>query len=161
MGSTSLILRSPAFVDGGNIPSKYTCDGAGDVSPPLSISGVPEGAKSLALIMDDPDIPEFAKKIHDIEAFDHWVLYNIPADTTEIPEGTAPGMQGLNTAGGAEYACPCPPQYEPKEHRYVFVLYALSDPLSFTKPPTKQELLDALEPMILTSAKLTGRYARK
>lgn len=156
-----LALSSPAFTDGEIIPAKYTCDGNREFSPPLTIGGVPEGTKTLALLMDDPDISQFAKKSGGIEAFDHWVLYNIPPDTKEIREGAAPGIAGLNTAGGIGYAGPCPPpQYEPKEHRYIFTLYALSGELRFDVPPTKQQVLDAIRPLTLAAATLTGRYSR-
>lgn len=155
------MLTSPAFENGGTIPAKYTCDGDREMSPPLSIKGVPEGTKSLVLIMDDHDIPDIVKKSGAADAFDHWVLYDIPADTTEIPEGAASGREGLNSSGGVGYTGPCPPpQYEPREHRYVFTLYALSEMLAFAEPPTKQEVLDALAPLLLASAKLTGRYSR-
>ena len=156
-----LTLASPAFEDGGVIPARYTCDGGRTLSPPLAITGVPEGAKSLVLLMDDPDIPEVFKKARGIEAFDHWVVYNIPADTKEISEGATVGVEGLNSAGKTGYIGPCPPpEYEPSEHRYVFALYALSDSLSFDKTPTKQEALSALAPLRIAEAKLVGRYSR-
>lgn len=104
--NTGLTLTSSAFADNAMIPAKYTCDTEETVSPPLSIAGVPLGTKSLVLIMDDPDIPEMFKKSRGIDAFDHWVLYNIPPDTKEIPEGTTVGTAGLNSAGNMEYAAP-------------------------------------------------------
>jgi Raf kinase inhibitor-like YbhB/YbcL family protein len=160
--NTGLMLTSPAFLDNGVIPAKYTCDGDRKLSPPLSISGVPEGTKSLVLIMDDPDIPEMFKKSRGINAFDHWMLFNIPADTTEIPEGATVGTAGLNDAGKAGYAVPCPPpQYEPREHRYVFTLYALSGTLTFTDAPTVAQVREALAPLLLEETKLIGRYSRK
>src|SRR3989344_4580786 len=79
-------LTSPAFTEGGKIPSKYTCDGQ-NINPPLQFSDVPKGAQALVLVMDDPDIPDFAKEKFNIEVWDHWVIFNIPADTREIPEG--------------------------------------------------------------------------
>lgn len=158
---SSFSLTSSAFTDGGVIPAKYTCDGTRELSPPLSIRGVPEGTASLALVMDDPDIPSVAKETRGIQAFDHWVLYNIPADTTEIPEGARIGAAGLNTSGGTRYVGPCPPsKSEPSEHRYIFTLYALSEMLSFAESPTKRQLLESMQPMVLASAKLTGRYLR-
>lgn len=164
-----LTLASPAFENDGTIPAKYTCDlpasrqvGARDVSPPLSIRDAPEGTKSFVLIMDDYDIPNIIKRSGGADAFDHWVVYNIPADTTEIPEGAVPGQEGLSSAGEIGYTAPCPPpQYEPKEHRYIFTLYALGGELTFVGSPTKQQVLDALAPVLLASAELTGRYARK
>ncbi|MDE2173262.1 MAG: YbhB/YbcL family Raf kinase inhibitor-like protein [Patescibacteria group bacterium] len=160
--NSALTLTSPAFANQGTIPAKYTCDGNRELSPPLIISGVPEGAKSLALVMDDPDIPAIVRESRGISAFDHWVLYNIPVDTTEIPEGMAAGTPGMNSAGVAAYAGPCPPpEHEPKEHRYIFVLYALSGTLGFVAHPTKAELLSAIAPMTMARAELVGRYARR
>ncbi len=154
-------LASPAFENGGRIPAKYTCDGERQLSPPLAISGVPEGVKSLALVMDDPDIPQAVKDARGIEVFDHWALYAIPADTKEIPEGAAIGSFGLNGAGNAAYTGPCPPTgHEPTEHRYIFRLYALSDTPTFAKPPSLAELEKAIAPMTLAMAQLIGRYSR-
>jgi len=92
----SLTLTSPAFKHMERIPSRYTCDGE-NLSPPLNISGVPEGVESLVLLMDDPDIPDYVKKERGIEVFDHWVLYGIDPETVEIGEGQAIGSQGLNS----------------------------------------------------------------
>jgi len=179
----ALTLGSSAFENNGTIPSEYTCDGDRELSPPLSISGAPEGTKSFVLIMDDPDIPQIAKDKHGIEVFDHWVLYNIPADTTEIPEGSPVGQSGLTTRGAPNYTGPCPPRfarseptmqiqvgscthepppplYEPREHRYIFYLYALSGTLDFSAPPTAAQVREALAPMLLAETKLVGRYAR-
>lgn len=155
-------LTSPAFKPNGIIPSRYTCDGDRELSPPLALAGVPEGTRSLALLMDDPDIPQAVKDARGIDVFDHWVLYNIPADTRELPEGADVGVAGLNGAGSQGYVGPCPPpEFEPKEHRYIFTLYALSGELAFNEPPTKQQVLDALEPMRIGKAELIGRYARE
>lgn len=156
-----LSLTSPVFEHNGRIPEKYTCDGDGELSPPLSISSAPEGTKSFVLIMEDPDIPKERAAVHGIEVFDHWTLFNIPSETTAISEGFSGGEKGLNSAGREGYTGPCPPaQYEPKEHRYIFVLYALNNHLSFPQPPTKQQVLEALTPFILASATLVGRYSR-
>ncbi len=106
MGKT-LTFTSSAFLHNEKIPAKYTCDENRKLSPPLSISGVPEGAKSLVLIMDDPDIPNVFKESRGIEAFDHWTLFNIPPETQEIVEGTVVGIQGVNSAGNTEYTGPC------------------------------------------------------
>lgn len=153
-----LTLESPAFEDGGRIPAKYTCDENRELSPPLSFSGVPEGTKSLALIMDDPDVP---KALKPDGVFDHWVLYNIPPEATGIPEGGMAGEAGANSSGAAEYTGPCPPpEHEPREHRYVFTLYALSDKLQFSEIPAKRQVLSALEPLILAKTELVGRYSR-
>ena len=157
--SSMMELTSVAFENNGMIPAEYTCDG--DNQPvPLSVSGVPEGARSLALVVDDPDIPEEVKVARGIDVFDHWVLYNINPDTAEITPGS--GAFGLNSAGSAAYTGPCPPsQYEPKEHRYVFTLYALSGSMNFIKAPTKEELLAAIEGQVIQTATLTGRYRRQ
>jgi len=154
-----LTLTSPAFVDGGFIPAKYTCDGE-EVNPPLKISGVPKEADSLVLVMDDPDIPSAVKEKNGIDKFNHWVLYNLPPDTTEIPEGIK-GETGLNTTGAAAYIGPCPPpQYEPTEHRYVFRLYAIKGKLNFIKTPTLDEVETAAKSAALAEAELVGRYGR-
>ena len=153
-------LTSAAFENNGLIPSKFTCDGD-NINPELSISGVPADTKSLALIMDDPDIPEEITQSRGIKVFDHWVLYNISPETSVIGEGSAAGAQGLNTSGKTGYTGPCPPaQYEPKEHRYIFKLYALSNTLNFIKAPTKKELEQAMEGNIIGTAELVGRYRR-
>lgn len=157
-----LTLTSSAFENGGVIPSKYTCDGDRLLNPPLSISGVPEGTKSLVLLMDDPDIPEVFKKERGIDAFDHWVLYAIPPETTQIPEGAPLGSSGLNSAGTSGYTGPCPPpEYEPTKHRYIFKLYALSGTLNFIKEPTLSEVKQAVEGMVIDETELTGTYDRK
>lgn len=155
-------LTSPVFEDGGTIPTKYTCDGNRELSPPLTISGVPEGAKSLVLIMDDPDIPDIKKKEFGLESFDHWTLFNIPPETRDILEGTTVGTTGANTTGAANYTGPCPPpEYEPSEHRYIFKLYALDAVLTLLAGATKAEVLMALAPHLLAETELIGRYSRK
>lgn len=158
-------LTSSAFAPGGKIPSKYTCDGERSLSPPLTITNVPAGTKSLAITMDDPDIPDVKKKEFGIEVYDHWVLYNLtppPAGgLTELEEGTILGQRGVNGRGETGYMGPCPPpQFEPKEHRYFFRAYALRDTLPFDHPPTKAELLQAVEPLAIETAELIGRYER-
>lgn len=156
-----LTLTSPAFENGGTIPAKYTCDEGGTLSPPLAIHGVPAEAKSLVLIMDDPDIPAIFKEKRGIEAFDHWTLFNISPETREIPEGGTTGTPGINSRGDTRYTGPCPPpEYEPKEHRYIFKLYALRESLSLSAGATKREVLDALAPMLIEEAELIGRYSR-
>jgi Raf kinase inhibitor-like YbhB/YbcL family protein len=153
----TLTLSSPAFKEGESIPSQFTCDGD-NVSPPLTISGVPEGTASLVLIMDDPDVP---KALKPDGVFDHWVMYGIPPETQDIPEGALSGSAGLNGAGEPKYAGPCPPpQYEPREHRYFFRLYALKGSLDFIKAPTKSEVLSAIQSDIIAQAELMGRYKR-
>ena len=157
----ALTLTSTVFPDNERIPKKYTCDGDRLLAPPLAISGVPAGTKSLALIMDDPDIPMIVKEARGIEELNHWVLYNIPATATEIPEGGAAGDTGINGVGTATYIGPCPPpEHEPSEHRYIFTLYALSGMVSFAAPPKKAELVTAITPLLIEKATLTGRYSR-
>jgi Raf kinase inhibitor-like YbhB/YbcL family protein len=156
--ASSFKLTSAAFAEGGVIPAKYTCDGDSKLSPPLSISGVPLGAGMLVLVMDDPDVP---KELKPDGIFDHWVVYAIPPQTKEIPEGGIVGATGLNGAGDSAYTGPCPPpQYEPKEHRYIFTLYAVEGTLNFIKVPTKTDVLTAIQGRILAQTALTGRYAR-
>ena len=152
----SLILSSPVFSEGGSIPSKYTCDGV-NVSPELHIDNVPEGTKSFVLVMDDPDIPEFVKKERGIEKFNHWALYNIPADTRILKEGELIGTSAMNGRGEAKYTGPCPPD---REHRYIFRLYAVSGQLNFLQAPTLDEVETAARGMMLGSSTLTGRYNR-
>jgi len=157
----TLSLTSPAFEHNGTIPAKYTCDGDRELSPPLAIGGVPEGTKSLVLIMDDPDIPQIVKDSHGIEAFDHWALFNIPPETRKIPEGDSVGTLGANTTGSASYTGPCPPsEHEPSEHRYIFKLYALGASLSLPAGATKEDILSALAPHLIEETELIGRYAR-
>jgi Raf kinase inhibitor-like YbhB/YbcL family protein len=151
-------IYSTAFADGARIPTKYTCDAESPVSPPLSIRNLPEGTKSMALIMDDPDIPESVKQARGIEVFDHWVVYNITRDIIEIAEGVAPGTEGNNSTGATGYRGPCPPD---REHRYFFKVYALDTTLNFIKAPTRKELEDAISPHVLASAKYMGRYERE
>ncbi len=153
-------LTSSVFSDGEMIPSKYTCDGD-NVNPPLSISGVPEGVESLVLVMDDSDIPNEIKEKMGIEKFNHWSVYNLPSDTTEIGEGDVAGIAGLHTRGEAAYTGPCPPtEYEPTTHRYIFRLYALAGQLNFITAPTLDEIETATQGMMLEKAELTGLYSR-
>ncbi|MFQ5541112.1 MAG: YbhB/YbcL family Raf kinase inhibitor-like protein [Candidatus Paceibacteria bacterium] len=160
MDEQKLTLTSSAFADGGAIPTRYTCDGE-NISPPLSISNVPEGTKTLVLVMDDPDIPQVFKDERGIDSFDHWVMYSIDPDTAELAEGATHGAEGLNGSGNAGYTGPCPPtEYEPTEHRYIFKLYALKGSLQFVKAPTKAEVLAALSGMKLGEAMLVGTYDR-
>jgi Raf kinase inhibitor-like YbhB/YbcL family protein len=152
-----LTLASTAFSNGGEIPAKFTCDGE-DISPALSWTGVPVGTQSFALLVDDPDVP---KQLKADGTFDHWTLFNIPADMTSIPEGDTAGTAGANGAGRNEFMGSCPPrQYEPAEHRYFFRLYALDTTLDLPEGATKNEVLAAMEGHILQEAELMGRYHR-
>jgi len=158
--SMSLSLTSLAFATGEFIPRKYTCD-ALNINPPLTISDLPKETKSLVLVMDDPDIPAEIKASRGIKKFDHWVVYNLPPDATEIPEGSGLGTEGSNSRGEAAYTGPCPPtEFEPTTHRYIFRLYALSDSLSFEKVPTLDEVEMAAQAKTIEKAELIGLYSR-
>ncbi|MAF79796.1 YbhB/YbcL family Raf kinase inhibitor-like protein [bacterium] len=149
-----LKLTSLEFEEGKKIPAKYTCDGE-DVSPPLAIAGVSDEAKSLVLIMDDPDVP---KNLRPDGMWDHWVVFNISPDTTEISEGEEPqGVHGKGTSGNLKYHGPCPPD---KEHRYFFKLYALDTELDLNEGVTKAEVEKAMEGHVLEQAELVGLYER-
>jgi len=157
--SNSLTLTSPSFLNGGIIPSQFTCDGE-NTPPPLTISGVPSGTKSLVLVVDDSDIPQVVKDARGIEKFDHWSLYNIPPETTEIIDSGNYSV-GENGVGEMRYTGPCPPPgYEPSEHRYSFRLYALSGTLNFIKAPTLDELELAAAGILIDKTELVGRYQR-
>jgi len=148
-------LTSPAFSHMGEIPEKYTCDGE-NISPELHIANVPKEAKSLVLIMEDPDVPGF---VREDGMWDHWVVFNIPPDTTVIKEGADNliGVQGLNTGNTTEYGGPCPPD---KQHRYFFMVYALSEMLDEQYGATKEAVRMAMKHHILQKAELIGLYQR-
>lgn len=147
--ANTMQIMSAAFAHNQLIPARYTCDGD-DMSPPLTISGVPDGTKSLALIVDDPDAPA--------GTWDHWIVFNIPPDTHEILEGSEPrGVHGKGTSGNLEYHGPCPPD---REHRYFFKVYALDTMLELSEGASKAELEQAMQGSILDQAELIGRYAR-
>lgn len=147
----ALKLTSSAFADGERIPSRFTCDGAG-VSPPLEWSGAPDGTRSFALLVEDPDAPN--------GTFAHWILWDIPPDTTSLledgmpPEGTrvAPNDYGGSTWGG-----PCPPY---GTHRYFFNLFALDTTLGHIESPTRLALEDAIAGHVLERATLLAKYQR-
>jgi len=161
----SLSLASAEFQNGGVIPSRFTCDAdppAGGTSPPLSWSGVPAGAQSLALLVDDPDIPQVFKDQRGIDSFDHWTLFNIPPATTQIAASSTAGVSGANGAGASAYTGPCPPpEYEPSEHRYFFRLYALDTMLDLQPGASKADVLTAMQGHIIEQAELVGRYKRQ
>jgi Raf kinase inhibitor-like YbhB/YbcL family protein len=156
----SMELISSAFAANGDIPVIHTCEGR-DQSPPLAWSGVPAGTRSLALIVDDPDAPDpAAPKM----TWVHWVVYNLPADTTSLPTGTsgtnlpAGAREGLNDWQREGYGGPCPPI---GRHRYVFKLYALDTVLPALKPATKAGLEKAMQGHILARGELVGYYRKK
>lgn len=145
-------LKSSAFSQGQPIPKKYSCQGD-NINPPLEISDVPSNAKTLALIMDDPDVPPEIRKER---MYDHWVVYNIDPKTTKIAENaTHLGTHGKNTAGEKKYTGPCPPY---GKHRYFFKLYALD--ITLPEISTKDELLAKIEGHILAKAELMGTYEK-
>lgn len=152
-----LTISSPAFATGASIPAKHTCEGA-DTSPALVWTGVPTGAKSLALIVDDPDAPDPAKPKM---VYVHWVLYNLGAKSGGLPEdaGSAPlgGRDGTNDWNRTGYGGPCPPI---GRHRYFFKLYALDVVLPDLGNPTKTDLLKAMEGHILGQAEIVGTYQK-
>ncbi|KKU78866.1 MAG: YbhB and YbcL [Parcubacteria group bacterium GW2011_GWA2_47_7] len=131
----------------------YTCDGV-NISPPVEFSDVPEFAKSLVLIMDDPDVPT---NIRSDGMFDHWVMYDIASTLKGVAEGKFEGTQGVNGTGKTGYTGPCPPD---REHRYFFRLYAIDIKLGLSKGKTKSEILEAMNGHIITTALLMGRYNR-
>ena len=150
-------LTSIAFTEGAAIPAKYTCD-ASNVSPPLKWSGVPPGAKSLALIVDDPDAP--------VGTWVHWVLYDLPATTSELAEDVPKSQyiaggakQGLNDFRHLGYGGPCPPHGNP--HRYFFKLYALASLLDLKPGLTKKDLESAMDKHVLAQGQMMGTYQRK
>lgn len=162
---TNMRLTSPAFKNNEPIPVKYTCDGdppAGGISPPLEISGVPTAAKSLVLIVDDPDAPAGTLQPGSGQAWVHWIIWNLDPATTEIKEGIqVPETHlGMTSFGKPGYGGPCPPS---GTHRYVFKLYALDT--SFPSPPepfpTKEQLERAMRNHILDRAELIGLYKRQ
>jgi Raf kinase inhibitor-like YbhB/YbcL family protein len=145
-----LKLTSPAFENNKEIPSKYTCDGS-DISPPLEIGGIPAEAKSLVLIVDDPDAP--------MGTWDHWILWNIPL-VANIDENSVPGgaVQGTNDFKKLDYGGPCPPS---GTHRYMFKLYALDAILDLAEGANKDDVEKAMEGHIIAQTKLIGLYKRK
>jgi Raf kinase inhibitor-like YbhB/YbcL family protein len=145
-------VSSTAFADGATIPDGYTCDGA-NVSPELAWSGVPGGARELALLMDDPDAPG--------GTFVHWVLFKIPADAKEIREDTVPrgARQGKNSTGDASYTGPCPPEGD-EPHHYDFTLYALKSAIDLPDGADADAVRAAVAKAALARGRLVGRFGR-
>ena len=151
-----IILKSSAFKNEGMIPSKYTCDGP-DISPPLQWENIPPGTKNISIICDDPDAP--------MGDWVHWVLYNLPPETKELPEnfpddetlqdGT---RQGITDFGRTGYGGPCPPT---GTHRYFFKIYALDTKFDFAHIADKKSLLANMKGHILAQGQLMGKYKRK
>jgi Raf kinase inhibitor-like YbhB/YbcL family protein len=155
----AFLLTSTAFKEGAAIPVKYTCDGA-DVSPPLAWSGAPAGTVGFALIADDPDAPA--------GTWVHWVLYDLPATASRLPENVAKAetlpdlggaLQGRTDFRRPGYGGPCPPPGP--AHRYFFKLYALDAPLKLKAGATKGDVEAAMQGHVLGTAQLMGTYARQ
>jgi Raf kinase inhibitor-like YbhB/YbcL family protein len=155
----ALTITSPAFANGHEIPSDFTCEGA-DISPALRWSGAPSGTKSFALIVDDPDAPDPAKPKM---TWVHWVLYNLPADCTGLDEGIDPDefppgtLEGKNDWKRTGYGGPCPPI---GRHRYFFKLHALDAVLPDLGTPTKADLEKAMSGHVLERVELLGLYQK-
>lgn len=145
---TTMRLTSPAFGEGEAIPPRHTCDGE-DVSPPLAWDGPQDGVAAYALIVEDLDARGFV----------HWVLTDLPGDTRGLGEGEgdAVGVPGRNDFARAGWGGPCPP---PGQHRYLFTLYALSEPIEVGDGATADAVRDAMAGRVVAEATLTGVYAR-
>jgi len=154
-----LSLGSPAFVDGGAIPALYTCEGK-NISPALTWSGLPETARSLVLLVEDPDAPDPAQPR---QIFVHWLLYNLPVVVSALTEAILPGAlpagtrQGNNDLQRTGYSGPCPPI---GKHRYYFRLYALDEVLPDLEHPDKAQLMAAMAGHVVGEAVLMGTYAK-
>jgi Raf kinase inhibitor-like YbhB/YbcL family protein len=142
-----LVVMSSAFKNNGLIPRMYTCDGE-DVNPPLTIDGLPQGTKSLVLIVDDPDAP--------MGNWQHWNVWNI-TPTNKIDENSVPGIEGLNDFGKHSYGGPCPPS---GTHRYFFKVYALDIEISLPINSRKKHVEKAMSEHILAKGELVGLYKR-
>jgi hypothetical protein len=147
-GFKILSVTSKAFISKAAIPQKYTCDGE-NVNPPLEISGIPEEARSLVLIVEDPDAPS--------GTWLHWLVWNIPV-TRHIGEDEIPGEQGLNDFRRNAYGGPCPPS---GTHRYFFKIYALDDLLDLPEGSVRKDIEDAMRDHIVAFGELEGRYSRR
>ena len=140
-------LISTVFSHNGHIPPQYTCEGK-NINPPLKVEDIPDGTKTLALIVEDPDAPR--------GVFDHWIVWNISPNEA-IAEGSNPGINGTNGFGKTGYGGPSPPS---GVHRYFFRVFALDDQLDLLAGAKKEELLDAMKGHILASAELMGLYQK-
>ena len=154
---SNIQMTSSAFRDGGDIPSRYTCDGE-NVSPPLRWDGAPSDTRTFALIADDPDAPG--------GTWVHWVLYNIPGGITELAEAGSVGeatsegaLNGTNDFKQLGYGAPCPPPGRP--HRYFFKLYALDAQVDLEAGATEESLLSAMEGHVVGEAQVVGKYQRR
>lgn len=144
----TLHVTSPAFQHLDPLPAKYTCEGA-NINPPLDIAGIPAEAKSLALIIDDPDAA--------LTTFVHWIVWNIPV-MAHLKENSIPGEEGRNDFRKQHYGGPCPPS---GTHHYFFKVYALDTMLDLPPDTKKKQLLKAMEGHILAKGEMIGMYKRK
>jgi Raf kinase inhibitor-like YbhB/YbcL family protein len=155
--TTSMVLVSDAFPPGGIIPARYTCDGQGE-SPPITWETVPDGTRSFALVLEDPDVPG--------GTYTHWIVYNIPGETREIPAGITTGseipgggMQGINSIRKNGYTGPCPfPQGS--NHHYVLTLFALDTRLDLSGTVDAATLRNAMQGHILGTGQLAATYKK-
>lgn len=145
--TNTLKVFSTAFSHNGHIPSEYTCDGK-DINPPLEVSDIPDGTKSLAIIVEDPDAPR--------GVFDHWLVWNISPNEA-IAEKANPGISGTNDFGNTGYGGPCPPS---GVHRYFFKVYALDTKLDLLDGADKNALLEAMADHILAQGEIMGLYQK-
>jgi Raf kinase inhibitor-like YbhB/YbcL family protein len=143
----NLEVKSPAFEKNGMIPTKYTCEGE-DINPPLTISGIPDAAKTLALTIEDPGAPS--------GTFDHWVVWNIPTNG-KIKENMSSGTQGKNGANQVGYTGMCPPS---GTHKYIFTVYALDTKLELDENAHKKDLKKAIQGHILAEGQLIAYYKK-
>ena len=151
LAAAGLQISSTAFPANGSIPAKYTCDGQG-FNPPLTFGSIPTKTQSLVLIVDDPDVP---KNVMPSGVFDHWLIWDLPANSQGFAEGAGKG--GVNGMGQQGFMGPCPPD---REHRYFFKLYALDTKLTGAKIANKKDLEAAMDGHIIERAELVGRYER-
>lgn len=144
-------ITSQAFEDRQKMPSRYTCNGE-NINPPLNFSDVPKDAKSLVLIVDDPDAPS--------GTFVHWLVYNIDPEFRELKENSIPdnGIEGITTFGKKGYGGPCPPS---GTHRYFFKLFALDKTLSIADNPDKKTISEKMKDSILAQSELIGLYSQQ
>lgn len=154
-GNMTMQLTSSAFASQTPIPAKYSCKGS-DVSPPLEWANVPQGVKSFALIVDDPDAP--------MGTWVHWVYFDIPASARSLPEAIPPGaklpdgsIQGLGSSRDNRFHGPCPPS---GRHRYFFKLYALDTMLGLSPSTNKQALLNAMKGHVMAEGQLMGYFSK-
>jgi hypothetical protein len=156
--TVNILISSDAFLEGEEMPTKYTCDGD-DLSPDLRWSDIPPNTKSLALICEDPDAPS--------GTFTHWVLFNLPPTVTELPEGVSTAerlangaVQGQNDFKRIGYGGPCPPPND-SEHRYYFRIYALDIELQLQPGARREDVVPAMVGHALDTGHLMGTYKRK